>query len=227
MTREHTSTPRSALIIDGSGPADGRTQVAARALEDALEHARLDHSTVVARDLETGPCTGCFGCWVKTPGECIFGGPTLDIARTAIAGDLLILVTPVTFGGYSSEAKKVLDRIVLAFLQPFFTTIGGEFHHPARYQRLPEFVVLGTLPSADDDAQRVFETLVGRNAINLHSLRPGVAVAVGDPDASELAAVAHDLLARVGVTPARVAPPESAATHRPPTPTAVTQEVAR
>ena len=126
----------------------------------------------------------------------MFGDSSVEIARTAISSDLLVLVTTVTFGGYSYEIKKVLDRIVLAMLLPFFTKIEGEFHHPARYPTLPELVVVGTLATADADAQSVFEAMVGRNARNLHSTHAAVAVVVGDPTTRRVAAIVDDLLVR-------------------------------
>jgi len=118
------------------------------------------------------PCTGCFRCWINKPGECVLGGPSVDMARMAVASDLLVVTTPVIFRGYSYEIKKVLDRIVCSLLLPFLTRVDREFHHPARYPRLPEFVVVGTLRAPDAEAMSVYETLVGGNACNLHSRRP-------------------------------------------------------
>ena len=168
----------TALVLDGGGPSDELTRAAARAMVEALERAEVVHDTIVTRDIKIGPCTGCFGCWVRKPGECVFGGPSADIARMAMASDLLVIATPVTFGGYSYEIKKMLDRIACSMLLPFFTRIEDEFHHPARYPRLPNLVVMGTLPAPDAEATSVFETLVGRNARNLHGRRPAVAVAI-------------------------------------------------
>lgn len=191
--------PRAALILDGSGAGDARTQAAAEAVRDALSRAGVSSETVVARDLDIDPCIGCFGCWIKRPGECVFDGPSQGIARKWAASDLLVVVTPVTFGGYSSELKKVIDRVVCSLALPFFTSVRGEIHHPLRYSKLPEFVALGTLPAPDADAQTVFETLVARNALNMRSGMSASAVVCGDPTPAELATVASELLERAGV----------------------------
>ena len=188
-----------AVILDGSGPADVRTQTAVFALREALDQAGIRHETYVARDLDVDPCTGCFGCWIRKPGECVFEGPTQQIVRLAVAADMLVIATPVTFGGYSYEIKKVLDRIVCSLLLPFFKRVDGEIHHPARYAKLPELVVMGTLPASDADAEAVFVTLVARNARNLHSKRTAVAVVSGDLNSAEFADAATSLLARAGV----------------------------
>jgi multimeric flavodoxin WrbA len=224
--KRHTRPPTSALIVDGSRSTDVRTQAAAQAVRDALDRADMHHETIAARDIQIGSCTGCFGCWIKTPGECSLGGPSIAVARACVANDLLVLVTPVTFGGFSYEIKKLLDRTVCSLVLPFFTRVDGEIHHPKRYRKLPELIGVGTLPSPDEEAQGVFEALVGRSARNLHSNRSAVEVVVGDPTANDLATIADQLLARAGVTlPRHRTVDASPSDNR--VPAAVAQEMAR
>jgi multimeric flavodoxin WrbA len=85
-----------------------------------------------------------------------------------IGSDLVIYLTPVTFGGYSAELKRAVDRCICV-VAPFFTTIRGEVHHRARYDRYPALVGIGVLPGPDPHQEQLFKTLVGRNAINLHA----------------------------------------------------------
>ena len=73
-----------------------------------------------------------FGCWVKTPGQCVQDDPAREVARACARADLVVLFTPVTFGGYSSELKKAIDRSI-PNLSPIFIRIRGETHHPCRY----------------------------------------------------------------------------------------------
>ena len=46
-------------------------------------------------------------------------------------GDLVIYLTPVTFGGYSSELKRMVDHQIQN-ISPFFTSVQGEIHHQRR-----------------------------------------------------------------------------------------------
>ena len=39
-------------------------------LSDSLESSGHEVTTFTIRDLDIRYCIGCFGCWVKTPGEC-------------------------------------------------------------------------------------------------------------------------------------------------------------
>jgi hypothetical protein len=118
--------------------------------------------------LDIHDCTGCFGCWVKTPGVCVIPDASQEIAKTFIQSDLVIYLTPVTFGGYSSELKKALDRII-CLLSPFFMKVKGEVHHRPRYEQYPRLMGVGMLSIKDDEMERIFSTLVERNAINSHA----------------------------------------------------------
>lgn len=60
----------------------------------------------VIRDMKIVHCMGCFGCWNKTPGTCVMKDDSAKIAKAVVNSDLLIFLTPITFGGYSSELKK-------------------------------------------------------------------------------------------------------------------------
>jgi multimeric flavodoxin WrbA len=126
-------------------------------------------------DLTIAYCKGCFGCWVKTPGVC----PTRDdaglVTRSFVRSDLAVLVTPIVFGGYSSELKKALDRSA-GIVLPFFTRINAEVHHKPRYQRYPALLAIGVVDRPDEAEERIFTTLVGRNAINFHAPAHRVAI---------------------------------------------------
>lgn len=122
--------------------------------------------TFMLRDIKIKPCTGCFNCWIKTPGRCIHADAGPDILREILNSDTVILFTPVVFGGYSSELKKIADRF-LPIVLPFFRKIHGETHHPPRYSKFPRFIGLGVSPHPRKELSHCFKTLVGRNALNL------------------------------------------------------------
>ena len=115
-------------------------------------------------------CLGCFECWTKTPGLCRIDDSGREVVESIIGGDLAIYLTPITFGGYSSELKKALDRSI-GLISPFFTRIDGEVHHRARYDHYPSIFGVGVLPAPHPAQEQIFATLVGRNAINMHAPR--------------------------------------------------------
>ncbi|MGZ9135865.1 MAG: flavodoxin family protein [Candidatus Deferrimicrobiaceae bacterium] len=146
--------------------------------------------------IRIAPCTGCFGCWVKTPGACVIDDPGRDVARAALHCDLLVFLTPITFGGYSSELKKAVDRLI-PLLSPYFVRIGEEIHHRARYPKYPPILGVGLLPVADPEQERIFRTLVGRNAVNYHSPFH-MATVIGPGGEETLRRDLRDVIARCG-----------------------------
>ncbi len=122
----------------------------------------------ILREKKIAPCMGCFGCWVKTPGICVIDDIAREIAREIVQSDVLVYLTPIVFGGYSSELKKALDRSISIIL-PFFQKIEGEIHHKARYDHYPNLLVLGYLDKPKPEYEKIFRFLVGRNAINMHN----------------------------------------------------------
>jgi hypothetical protein len=113
---------------------------------------------------------GCFGCWIKTPGVCVIDDAGRDIARRMIHSDVVVYLTPLMFGGYSSELKKAIDRSI-PNISPLFRLMKREVHHAKRYPRNPRLAGIGICSNGpvDPDEEDLFETLVGRNAINLHA----------------------------------------------------------
>ena len=187
-----------ALVLDGSREGDALTPVAVLGMTSALA-GRADFVELVKpRELAIAPCAGCFGCWTRTPGECVIKDDARDVVGSYVRSDLVVYVTPVTFGGYSSQLKKLLDRILLSVLDPRFTVVDGEVHHRLRYRRYPKTVGFGTLPSPDPEAERLFARLVARNGINVHQqFDVGILTGVTDPVSARRSA--GRLLDRAGV----------------------------
>lgn len=157
-----------ALVLNGAKSGDPDLRVAEAALERELEAAGWEVGAVLLHRVKLAYCTGCFECWTKTPGECKTKDSAGDIARAMMASDLTVFLTPVTFGGYSSQLKKALDRLI-CLVSPFFQRIDGEVHHKKRYDDYPSLLGLGVLDEPDGEEERIFSTLVERNAINVHA----------------------------------------------------------
>jgi multimeric flavodoxin WrbA len=142
-------------------------------------------TTLALRGLQIAPCTGCFGCWLRTPGECVNDDDGRDMLRQLVQSDGVILLTPVTFGGYSSLLKRALDRSI-PMISPFFATLGGETHHRRRYAHHPRMAMLGLTADDNPEEEQVFRTLAARNALNFHEPQPAVAVVQANSSAADL-----------------------------------------
>ena len=94
----------SAVLLKGaSSPADpawalcieGERQLAAR-----FDTVRSFHLA----GYDIGHCMGEFDCFVKTPGRCRIHDEGQEIERAAHDAELVVLVTPLHYGGYAAPA---------------------------------------------------------------------------------------------------------------------------
>jgi hypothetical protein len=170
------------IFLKGS-PAAGQDPLNNRAAAAVMAGMKARNWQVKAfalAGMDIRACRGCFSCWAKTPGICVIKNDDQELILRAWAeADLIALLTPVTFGGYSPELKKAMDRIIPVLL-PFFIKIRGETHHPQRYPRRRRLLAIGTQKQKDDDSENVFRRLVRRNALNMGDVEATTLVFSGD-----------------------------------------------
>jgi len=187
-----------AIVLNGTENGDNALDTVYEILFSELKGMGWEVEPLILHDAKIASCQGCFGCWIKTPGICVIDDTGRDVARAVIQSDLVILLTPVTFGGYSSELKKAVDRLI-PLLSPFFMKIEGEIHHKPRYERYPCLVGLGVLPRPDEESERLFETLVSRNALNFHSPAHAGSVVASSQGSEKIREEIRRLLTKVEV----------------------------
>ena len=154
------------VILNGARNGDLMVDAVSEVLASALQSSG-EVEVFKLREIKIADCLGCFGCWVKTPGQCVIDDAERGIVKKLAHAELKVYVTPVVFGGYSYELKKALDRQIGNVL-PFFKKFNGEIHHPARYGKYGSLVAVGVLPKPDAESEAIFKGLVNRNAINMH-----------------------------------------------------------
>ena len=71
----------------------------------------------------------------------------------------MVYLTKVTFGGYSSALKRMVDHQIQN-ISPFFAMkVAGETHHQKRYEKYPDFLAVGWTDALDPQAEAVFQHL--------------------------------------------------------------------
>jgi multimeric flavodoxin WrbA len=179
-----------ALVLSALGTDAGHCASTLRALEEVLAVHEYDVETVDCRDVRIIPCTGCASCGLRTPGECAVKDDMQDVFRKVVASDVLVLATPVRFGSYCAELKKVVDRFQ-PLMVPIYVLRDGEMHFQSRY-RLPALVGVGLVRdgAGHDGAAAVaeeveaFRFLIGRLAVNIDTRHAAAAFAGGDEAAA-------------------------------------------
>ncbi len=186
------------LLLNGAKEQDRTAKLVNTVLQDVLGKNSHNIRAINLRDIEIASCLGCFGCWVKTPGKCVIDDEGRKVAEAVVQSDLVITVTPITFGGYSYELKKAIDRLI-PIISPFFKKIKGEVHHKRRYERYPNYINFGILSEMDDEMANTFRDLVTRNAINMHNPISLSSILLRDQSDREIKLEIRKILQKVGV----------------------------
>ena len=95
-----------AVILDGSNENDLTGQHVRTALTAELEARGWEIEHVQLCETKIGNCAGDFFCWIRNPGLCNVNDANRLIAASIANCQLLVYLTPITFGGYSSTLKK-------------------------------------------------------------------------------------------------------------------------
>lgn len=157
-----------AILLDGSHLNHTTGERVCAAMISELRSSGWEIEHILLRERKIGNCAGDFFCWIRNPGVCNVDDDNRDIAKAIMHGDLMIYLTPVTFGGYSSALKRMVDHQIQN-ISPFFTQVNGETHHQKRYAKYPDFLAVGWMDVPDAQAEAVFRFLAWRNAINFHA----------------------------------------------------------
>ncbi len=78
------------------------------------------------------PCVGCFGCWNRTPGQCVIRDGYENMGAYLHEAREVHVLSRYTYGGFSGAVKGVIDRC-LGYVLPQFEIVAGETHHRRRY----------------------------------------------------------------------------------------------
>ncbi|MBM3137374.1 MAG: hypothetical protein FJZ98_04205 [Chloroflexi bacterium] len=158
------------VILDGRTPdSNNRWSEYISNLTSSLTIGNHEVKNFILKDKNIHHCTGCFGCWVKTPGECVFDDDAREIDREIISADFVLWASPLVMGFPSYFLKKAMDRMI-PLIHPYFEIVNGEAHHRARYKKYPLFGLL-VQPGENDDERTILlvKQLFARTALNIKS----------------------------------------------------------
>lgn len=110
-------------------------------------------------------CIGCFGCWIKTPGNCVLKDGYDDMGELISKSKKVTVISQCYYGCYSPFVKNVLDRSI-SWLLPFFKIRNNETHHKRRYQNNMELAVHFYGENITTEERETAEKLVKANCVN-------------------------------------------------------------
>jgi multimeric flavodoxin WrbA len=84
-------------------------QTIRKGLDTLLEQLDCERSFYDVRKDDLHYCIGCFNCWIKAPGICVFADRGRDICRSYCQSDVVLYVSPLKYGCYSPTIRRVLE----------------------------------------------------------------------------------------------------------------------
>lgn len=133
-----------------------------------VDVAYVDDTAVKFIDLsklKISNCVGCFGCWTRTPGKCVFRDDATKVYPYIAASDRVVYVSRVCYGGYDSIMKTMLERAI-PVQQAFIRIHNGETHHVQRAVKVKKATIVA-YGDISPEEQDIFRQLIARNAHNM------------------------------------------------------------
>ena len=62
------------------------------------------------------PCSGCWTCWIKEPGKCVYDDDMVEIYKSTVKSDVLIWISQIKAGFVQSEIRKATERMFALLL---------------------------------------------------------------------------------------------------------------
>jgi multimeric flavodoxin WrbA len=182
-------------------------------VKEILEAHGHQVNTIPLRDLNLKYCTGCWGCWVKTPGLCSSDAASQTMDEAVINSDFVLWAAPLVMGYPSELLKKAMDKH-LPLIHPYMVVDHMEAHHLKRYEKYPRVgLLLQKEASTDDEDLRIVTEMCQRTALNFKT-RLYFSL-TSESDAGNLAAKIMDRSARALPMPSIPHPTEGTAVPPP------------
>ena len=139
---------------------------------------------IIRPDERIKHCIGCFGCWVKTPGECVikdgFDRTGCDMGKC----EELIMISECLYGGFSEFVKKVQDRAI-SYVRGDFDIVDNEMRHRRRYSNRIKLSAYFYGDDITEEEKRTAEGIVKANAKNFYATVEKVAFYNNSQEATE------------------------------------------
>lgn len=157
------------LVVNGI-PEDAKYSNYEAAIVNAIQNNATDQiDYFVLRDMKIHYCTGCWDCWLKTPGRCAIQDDQEQIISRVPHADKMLFISPIIVGYESALLKKFKDRMI-PIVHPYIKIYKGEQHHYKRYKKIPylEILLIKDENTTNEDVDLIHHTYQ-RIALNFSS----------------------------------------------------------
>ncbi len=121
------------LAIQGSPrPKVSNTEILLREFLKGARSQGAETETVYLKEKAIHSCVGCYTCWAKTPGVCVFKDDMPELLEKVRNCDILVYATPLYNYNMTSLLKAFQERL-LPLLDPHLIKTAEAYRHPQRY----------------------------------------------------------------------------------------------
>lgn len=133
------------LILNGQNKQETKEGIrfkrSLKEIEFNLVNSGHEVKKIELRQLALKDCIGCYNCWLKTPGICIWKDDMSNLFSDLLKTDVVVIASPVKMSFISAHAKRFIDR-QLPLIHPYLKMNGDRMGHLRRYTRQPRQLIL-------------------------------------------------------------------------------------
>jgi putative sterol carrier protein len=130
------------LAIQGSPrPKVSNTEILLQQFLQGAQSQGAETETIYLKDKDIHSCVGCYTCWAKTPGVCIFKDDMPELLEKVRSCDIIVYATPLYNYNMTSLLKAFQERL-LPLVDPHLIKKEATYRHPPRYELNRKMVLL-------------------------------------------------------------------------------------
>jgi multimeric flavodoxin WrbA len=103
----------------------------------------VDVEIITLKHKDIRSCTGCWACWLRNDGRCVFDDDMSAIIDHIDKADIVVYAFPIYVDGVPGMVKNFLDRQTRR-IYPYMVPGIGKTRHPRRSVKEQYYVVLST-----------------------------------------------------------------------------------
>jgi hypothetical protein len=127
-----------------------------------------DQTKVISIDEEITPCIGCWSCWLKTPGECVFNDIMTKVYPDYVNSSRVVILLDNAQGFINYQMKAFFDRTIPHY-HPYIEIVDGEYHHLGRYDAYPELYFYYDTKELSEKEEQIIEDYLYRTTYHFQS----------------------------------------------------------